>query len=191
MTLIIAQFFNVVIFANEADRYQVIQGVIGESIEWKYINKTSVFITSSFIRHYDEQERDEISVYIYFNAGVYAQKTYFDSLVEDTLLPELKKVFQDYDVSVSLLYPFNITLAHNHNYDLDKRQSIIKEIHKDTFGIIIENLFQNTLVGYFEDNYFCNLPESNSRVRQLLHNNFNKLLEIVLKYFDAGNIVSF
>jgi hypothetical protein len=188
------QFFNVVIFADEYDNiFDITQNTIGESIEWRYINKTSSHIIPNIVRDCDENKNnlDSISIGIYFNAGVYGLKDYFNNIIENKLLIELKNIFHNYDISISMFYPFSIILLNNFNYELDERQSIIKEIEKNTHGIMVEHIFQNSILGYFEDNFFCNLSETRNRVDQLIHNNFNLFMEIIYRYFDKGNIISF
>jgi hypothetical protein len=188
---ILIHFFNVFAFADDNDINIIIYNKIYEFIEWKYINRCSYVISSRHIRYYGENDIDIIDIDIYFNAGAYELKNYFNNIIEEKLLIELKNIFQDYDISISLNYPFNIVFKNNFNYDLDKKQNIISDISKNTYGIILENIFVNALYGYFKDNYFCNLIENRNRVNKLMNNNFNIFLEVIYKYYGKENIIKF
>jgi hypothetical protein len=188
---ILIHFFNVFAFADNNDIYNIIYNKIYEFIEWKYINNVSYGISSRHIRYYGENDKDEIYINIYFNAGIYELKNYFNDIIEEKLLIELKNLFPNYDIGITLYYPFNIVFKNNFNYELEKRQNIINDVSKNTYGIILENIFVNALYGYFEDNYFCNLVEIRDRVNKLRNNNFNKFLEVIYKYYGKENIINF
>jgi hypothetical protein len=187
------QFLNLSIFANDYDNINdIIQNTIGELIEWKYINKSNFFITPSIVRDRTENVNnlDSIHIYIFFNAGVYDLRNYFNEIIENKLIVELKNILSNYDISISLFYPFSIIIKNYFNYEFDEKLNIINEIEKNTHGIIIENLFQNSMYGYFEDIFFCNIVKTENRVNQLINNNFNIFLEILYKYYDKGNIIN-
>jgi hypothetical protein len=191
LLFIILQFLSNYTFSDENDMYNIIHNKIGESIEWKYINRTNLSIFPRTLRYYDENELDVININIYFNAGVYELNNDFNNNIENKLIVELKNIYQNYDVSISTFYPFSILLVNIINYELDERRDILDNIYRNTHGIIIENIFQNSIYGYFEDNYFINLPEAKTRVNKLIYNNFNLFLEVIYRYYGVGNIICY
>jgi len=179
------------IFANEYDYYNLINNCIYESIEVKYINKFDAYIVPKVIRHWDGNDKDRISINIYFNAGVYNLNNQINYIIETKLINDLLNIFQDYDISITTIYPYNIIFKNEINYDLEYRQNIINDIRNNTSGILVDQIFNNSIYGYFYDKYFSNLPEAENRVNLIYYNNFNIFLEIILKYFGIGNIVNF
>lgn len=177
---------NISVFADIFDDYDniytTIQKYIEETIEWKYINwnrtRIAYFNNNGNI--------DAVYISIYFNAGVYELNTYFNNIIKNSLMVELMNNFQGLEINISTYYPFSIILINDYDYEFDERLNIINDIHQNTNGIIIENIFQNSLYGYLYDYFFgSNIDSLNS------YNNFDIFLEVINRYFGIGNIISF
>jgi hypothetical protein len=182
---ILIHLFNIFAFADDNDIYNIINKCIGESIELKNVYELRVWSSSS------DNDLKSISIYIYFNTGIYKFRSNFYKIIEDIILIELMNIFKDIDISISTYFPFNIILINNINYDFEERQNIKQNIYKYTSGIIIEHIFQNSMYGFCEDKYFGNSLGNVERVNKLLKNNFNEFLEIIKINFGIGNIISF
>jgi hypothetical protein len=183
--LIFLFVFAIFVFAENNDDYTILRNFISDSIEWKYIY--DYIIEHSYIGGV----LDSISVSLYFNTGAYELKDDFNNSINEILLVELIDAFQDINVSINTYYPFSIILINNYDYDVDQKQQIINNINYNTHGILIQQIFQNAIYGYFQNRYFGNSLENMDRVNQLLSNNFNDLLKIIYEYFGVGNIIRF
>jgi len=183
--LIFLFVFSIFVFAENNEGYTILENFIGASIEWKYIK------TYGIGHSYEDGILRSMYVTLYFNTGAYELKDNFNNAINEILLVELIDAFQDINISINTYYPFNIIIINNYNYDVDQKQQIINKINHNTHGILIQQIFRNVIHGYFQDRYFGNSLENVDRVKKLLSNNFNDLLEIIYEYFGAGNIVSF
>ena len=183
--LIFLFVFVIFVLAENNDEYTILQSFISASIEWKYINNYGIG------HSYRDGILHSISVSLYFNTGAYELKDDFNNSIDEILLIELIDTFQDINISINTYYPFNIILINNYDYDVDQKQQIINNINYNTHGILIQQIFQNAIYGYFQNRYFGNSLENMDRVNQLLSNNFNDLLKIIYEYFGVGNIISF
>jgi hypothetical protein len=182
---ILIHFFNVFAFADDNDIYNIVNKCIGESIELKNIYGLNIW------RSYSDNDLESIYIYIYFNTGIYEFRSNFNEIIENIILIELMNIFKDIDISISTYFPFSVILINKMNYDFEESQNIKENIYKNTNGIIIEHIFQNSMYGYFEDKYFGNSLENAERVNQLINNNFNEFLEIISIHFGIGNIINF
>jgi hypothetical protein len=199
---IILQFYSIIVFADEneiSEIYNVFQNKLGELIECKYIKEspTITHLVPSKIPYYGENALDRIYIQIYFNAGVYELKDDFNNIIDNILLIELKKIFQNYDFFLLTFYPFNIILTDNISYNFDEKQNIINvinnEINEDTLGIKIEYIFQNSIYGYIQDRIFFSvieIPGNIIKIDKAFHDSLNSLNNIIFKYFGEGYIIN-
>jgi hypothetical protein len=181
---------NISVYADDNGISYSIQQCVYQSIEWKYISRVDPLI-SSIISPDNEKIIDYIGVHIYFNAGVYELEDYFYDIIENKLLIELENLFPDIDISISPFFPFSIIFINNFNYKLDEIRNITDEMHRSTYGILIDHIFQNSMYGYVGDKCFGNSLENTNRANRLINNAFNIFLEVLYRYYGLGNIICF
>jgi hypothetical protein len=193
IVFIIVQFSVINAFADGYDDYKIqntIYTIINESIEWQYIRGYSVRIVPREPITINSQ--DEIFITIHFKAGVYELRDYFNNIIENKLLIELNKEFQNYDIYISTKYPFSVILTNNINYEFDERQNIIDRIIENTHGITVEDIFQNSIYGYVQDRYFTNTQRIGSQIiNESLYNNIFPFLDNIYRFFGGENIIKY
>jgi hypothetical protein len=190
IAFILLQFFATIALADDYEIQNKVINIINESIEWIFVNGYSVRLVprESIIVN----SLDEIFINIYFRAGVYESRDDINNVIENKLLIELENEFQDNAIYISTFYPFSLILANNLNYEFDERQDIINELRGNAHGIIVENIFQNSIYGYIQDRYFTNtFGIGEMIINQSLYNNIIPFLENVSRYFDGENIISY
>jgi hypothetical protein len=192
MLFIVFKISISIVFADDYVEYEtwdIIQNKIGESIEWIYIKWYSVSKRPN--EPIIVNDLDQINIKIYFNAGIYKLRNDFNNIIENKLLIELKNIFQDKNIVISTLYPFSITLKDNINNELDEKQNIINKLQENTYGIIVEDIFQNSIYGHIQDMNFNSILGTENIINKILYNNINQFLENVSRYFDGENKISY
>ena len=177
----------------------VIYGLFGDESD-EYLDNLIIFYSRSniIVREiiYDYINRDYITsvdlyggmssmtLAIYFNAGVYGLNENINNIIEFELLEKLKETISIDNFSIVTLYPYNIIFNNGNNYNIYERQRIKNEISNN--GVLVYQIFQNIMYGYFYDKYFGYLSEwSNERI----FNSFNQFIEKTNEYFGVGNIL--
>jgi hypothetical protein len=127
-----------------------------------------------------------IRIVIYFYPGVYELREHFNNIIENELFEKIREKITIPHLDINTQYPFSIILINNNNYSFEEIQRIRREIY--TYGVAIENLFQNTIYGYFIDKYFGDLSE---KYNEDVNNCFNEFINKLLKYYGVGNIITF
>jgi hypothetical protein len=190
LILTIGIILNISVSADDNGISYSIQQCVYQSIEWKYISRVDPLL-SSVISPDNEKILKHIGVHIYFNTGVYELKDYFYDIIENKLLKELENLFIDIDISISIFFPFSIILINDFNYGLDEIRNITNEMHRNTYGILIEHIFKNSIYGYVGDKCFGSSLENTNRANRLISNAFNVFLEVLYRYYGVGNIICF
>lgn len=190
LLFIISLLFIAPVFTDDYYVYDIIQKIVYESFEWRYINKliAPLFVTTS---RPNAAYPETIFVSIYFNSALYDMKDEFDNIIENKLLIELKNTFPDYDITISALYPFSVLFRSNLEYNLDEMQNIITDISRNTQGIYIDNIFQNSLYGFFWDKTFYTTTDSRRMRNDQYADGFIAFIEIINKYYGTGSFIQF
>ena len=184
--IIILVFTNGFVFANDhTNPYNIIDDIIRESIESKYISGFSLWTSIRDDTIYS------LTVMIRFMPGIYELRDTLYEILENEIIPKLYEAFLNIQINIEVSFPFSVIIVNNYDYDIDNRQRIINDIFYSTNGITIEQLFQNTMYGWFSDRYFGNSSEYNDRNNNRIFNNFNIFLEVLSIHFGVGNIISF
>ena len=167
---------NTFVFSDDfAQQYSQIREIIYELFEYDHIHSIGMNASSTYA-----------VVSIYFNAGLSGLKENFNSKIEYDLLPNILEFITFENFSIRLLYPFSIILTNRHNYDFYELQNIRQNIN--IRGINIENIFQNSIYGFYEDNNFGDFAH---RSNENIFNNLNLFLDKIIEYFDVGNIITY
>jgi len=95
-------------------------------------------------------------------------------------------IFKVWKLIFQHIIHISIIIINDYNYEFDEKLNIIDDIHQNTNGIYIENIFQNSIYGYLYDYFFGSNIESLNR-----YNNFDIFLEVINRYFGIGNIINF
>ena len=114
-----------------------------------------------------------IHISVFFNAGLYSLRDTFRNIIMIKIMDEIMLLYNNFAVSVGTYFPFSILLANNYVYELAEIQNIVNEIQKNNMGVAIEQIFQNSIFGYFRDNSIRHRPIYDINfMNTLLQNNF-------------------
>ena len=180
--LIYVFIINIGLFGDELDDLIIFttkSKIIADEVIYKYINRNYIYSINL------NGNLSSLSIIIYFNAGVYTLSENINSIIENKILEELKENISINNISIISSYPYSIILLNN-NYSFNEIQIIKNNIN--IYGIIIDQIFQNTIFGYFYDKHFGYFSEEYNND---LFNSFNVFLEEIIKYFGVGNIITF
>jgi hypothetical protein len=133
-----------------------------------------------------------LDIRIYFKPELTELNNYFNELIEKEIINKItekimNKPYERY-IHIRTLYPFNVIFKKNTKYGLEERIQISHKIYANTKGIQIEELFNNSIFGYYVEKYFATDKEKAIIGNNNINNDFNLFLEYIKQYYEIESI---
>jgi len=160
---------NFSIFADDPNiiKQKVIEIVGNEYIDDVFVSKLS---------------ENESLITIYFKIGYFNLYNYFNTIIENDLLNELKNEYLNLDIDILTIYQYRILINNNYNYNSEEIINIYNNMDIYLAGnvYVTEN---NIIKGYFVGNY-----TRYDQNKKLLLKYFLEFINIVNNYIKMGII---